>query len=44
MPIETAYLEAFPQVYKRLISFINNKLYREKSEVKLGLVFSTYDK
>jgi hypothetical protein len=38
-PIESAYLKAFPDIYKRFIGFIKNKMFREKSEIRLGLNF-----
>ena len=39
LPIESAYLQAFPDIYKRLIGFIKSKMFRERSEVRLGLNF-----
>ena len=39
LPIESTVLEAFPEIYKDLIKFIQGKLLLKKSEIRLALVF-----
>jgi hypothetical protein len=42
MPIESQYMEAFPEIYVKLLDFIKEKLLIGKSEVRLGLVINPY--
>ena len=44
MPIDKVYMEKFPKVYLSLFRCIRSKLFRAKSEVKLGLEFLDSDR
>jgi len=42
-PIESVVYESLPQVFKALVDFIQVKTLQGKSEIRLGLVFSSFD-
>jgi len=42
LPLDALVFEAFPDMYKNLIRFIQSKLLTKKSEVRLGLVFKPF--
>jgi len=42
-PLESVVLESFPELYTSLIRFVKTKLMARKSEIKLGLVFRTFN-
>ena len=43
LPIDPLVLEAFPEMFVSMITFIQHKLLARKSEVRLGLVFRPYN-
>lgn len=43
-PLESAFFNAFPDMYKNMIEYLKFKLINNKSEVKLALSFKFYDK
>lgn len=42
-PLESVVLESFPELYTSLIRFVKTKLMARKSEIKLGIVFRTFN-
>jgi len=38
MPLESMTFEAFPQLFKNLVRFVQMKLLTKKSEIRFGLV------
>lgn len=43
LPIDALVLEAFPEMFVNMISFIQHKLLGKKSEIRLGLVFRPFN-
>lgn len=41
MPLETMTFEAFPQMFKSLVKFVQMKLLTKKSEIRFGLVIKS---
>jgi hypothetical protein len=42
LPLEAFIFEAFPEMYKKLIKFVQSKLIVKKSEIRLGLVIKPH--
>lgn len=42
LPMELLVFEAFPDLFKTTIKFIQSKLLAKKSELRMGLVFKPY--
>lgn len=43
-PLETIFFEAFPEMYRTLLSYLKAKLISNKSEIRLCLVFKRFSK
>ena len=43
MPLESLVFEAFPEMYKNLIRYIQSKLLAKRCEIRLGLVIKPYN-
>jgi hypothetical protein len=41
-PMESIVLESFPEMYKSLVKFVQQKLLSKKSEIRMGLVFKPF--
>lgn len=44
MPLESMTFDAFPQIFKSLIKFVQMKLLTKKSEIRFGLVIKSTNK